>query len=265
MYEQSLIQAGLSYAQAVVYEALIKNGPLPAGKLTKKTPFKRGLVYLALEDLTRLDLVEKNEDKKQAAIFQAKHPASLRALAEKREQQAKDTKLALDGILPSIVSDFNLISGRPGILFYEGEEGLKKILFDSLSSKTEIRLFINTEAFSKEEKFWKIDKDYRRKRLRLGIKKKILSFGKNMEKEASSAAYDRITEIRQVNPGKDAFLSMSAIQIYDNKVSYQIIDKENIIGILIEDRNIFEMHKMIFDLLWEKARSESKELQNQKQ
>ncbi|MCK9379118.1 MAG: MarR family winged helix-turn-helix transcriptional regulator [Candidatus Moranbacteria bacterium] len=44
MFEQSLIQLGLSYTQAAVYETLLKNGPLPAGKIAKKTAFKRGLV-----------------------------------------------------------------------------------------------------------------------------------------------------------------------------------------------------------------------------
>ncbi|MCK9379117.1 MAG: hypothetical protein M0P97_03150, partial [Candidatus Moranbacteria bacterium] len=58
----------------------------------------------------------------------------LRDFAEKKQQEARDAKLALEGVLPAIISEFNLASQKPGILFYEGEDGVKEVLNDNLAS-----------------------------------------------------------------------------------------------------------------------------------
>lgn len=249
MYEQSLIQAGLSYAQAIVYEALIKNGSMPAGKLTKKTPFKRGLVYLALEELIKLDLVEKDEKDKKAAIFQVKHPTNLRNLAEKREQQAKDAKLALDGILPSIVSDFNLISGRPGVLFYEGEDGIKETLADSLASKTEIYTYADVEAVVKYAD--KINKDYVKKRNKLGLKKKVILLDSEFARKYMKTYYKDITSVRFIKHELYPFSALT--EIYDGTTAYVTLEERNKIGVIIKNRSIYEMQKSLFEFVWDHA------------
>jgi sugar-specific transcriptional regulator TrmB len=249
MYEQSLIQAGLSQTQAVVYEALIKNGPLPAGKLAKKTPFKRGLVYLGLEDLIKLDLVEKKEENNQAAVFQVKHPTSLQSLAEKREQQAKDAKLALEGVLPSIVSDFNLISGRPGVLFYEGEEGIKKTLEDSLSSKTEIYTYADPETIVKYAD--KINKDYVKKRNKLGIKKKIVMLDSEFARKYMKTFYKDITDVRFIDHKPYPFNAIT--EIYDRTTAYVTLEEKNKIGVIIKNESIYKMQKSLFEFIWNHA------------
>lgn len=249
MYEQSLIQAGLSHTQAVVYEALIKSGSLPAGKLTKKTPFKRGLVYLALEDLIKMDLVEKKEEKSQAAVFQVKHPSNLQSLAEKREQQAKNAKLALDGVLPSIVSDFNLTSGRPGILFYEGEEGIKKTLDDSLFSKTEIYTYLDIEAVVKYVD--KINKEYVKKRNKLGIKKKLIILDSEFSRKYMKNFYPDITDVRFIDHQLYPFSAVT--EIYDGTTAYVTLEEKNKIGVIIKNESIYKMQKSLFEFVWSHA------------
>jgi HTH-type transcriptional regulator, sugar sensing transcriptional regulator len=249
MYEQSLIQAGLSYTQATVYEALIKNGSMPAGKLTKKTPFKRGLVYLALEDLVKLDLVEKDEKDHRAAIFQVKHPLQLRNLAEKREQQAKDAKLALEGMISSIVSDYNLVSGRPGVLFYEGLEGVKKVINDTLSSKGIIYTYADVEAIDKYIK--KFNEEYAKKRDKLHLVKKGLVVDSLFSREYLKSYHKETTDIKFIPINHFGTI----MEIYENKVSYVSMSDSKMIGVIIEDKNIFEMHKTLFEFNWENAKT----------
>ena len=69
-YNQSLIQAGLSPEEALIYECLIKNGSSKAGKIALKTPLKRGLVYKTLDLLENQGLVIKHEDKGKVAVFE---------------------------------------------------------------------------------------------------------------------------------------------------------------------------------------------------
>jgi hypothetical protein len=120
-----------------------------------------------------------------------------------------------------------------------------------LKSQTEIYLFLNAEALSQEKRFREINEEYKSKRERSGIKKKIIRVGQRPENVfgQNTGKYDELTEIKYISKELPAF--KSSIQIYDHKISYQIIDGENIISILVEDKNIFEMHKALFEMVWE--------------
>jgi len=248
MFEQSLIQIGLSYPQAIIYEALVKNGPLKAGKITQKTPFKRGLVYKALEDMLKDDLIEKIEEIGRVAVFQAKHPLSLKDYAEQRERKAKDARMALEGMISSIVSEYNLSSGKPGILFYEGIEGVKKAMWDTLTSKELIYAYADVTLVDKHIK--KINEAYVKQRNALKIKKRLL-YSDSLE------ARERLRKLRE---GTDARIVEklphlgASIQVYDNKVCYITLTDENKIGVIIEDENIYKTHKTLFESMWNFAK-----------
>ena len=104
----------------------------------------------------------------------------------------------------------------------------------------------------KEEEFKKVNAIYKKKREHLGIIKKVIRIGAEPYHEASvSLDYQKITEIRYLDKPNNSF--KSSIQIYDNKISFQVINKEQIISIIIEDQNIYEMNKFIFTCLWDEA------------
>lgn len=252
---------GLNYTQSLVYEILIKNGPLPAGKIVTKTPFKRGLIYKTLDDLLKMDVIEKTEPEHSIAIFQAKHPLSLRNLAEEREQKAKDAKLALDGMISSIISDYNLVSGRPGVLFYEGLNGVKKVLDDSLEAKTEIYTYADMELVVKY--IDKTNKEYMKKRSRLGIKKKVImldnDFTREYLKNYSSKAsvlknyYTELTEIKLIDHKLFSFSPI--MEIYDNTISYVTLEEKNKIGVIVKNKEIYQMHKSLFEFNWKNSKT----------
>ena len=43
------------------------------------------------------------------------------------------------------------------------------------------------------------------------------------------------------------------LQIYDNKIAYISIEGENKLAVLIEDKNIYQMHRAIFEHNWKHA------------
>jgi sugar-specific transcriptional regulator TrmB len=249
MYEQSLTQAGLSYPQAIVYEALIKNGQLPAGKLTKKTPFKRGLVYKTLEDLVKFELVEKTEDNSKIALFQAKHPLELQTFAEKKEKEAKNAKLALEGIIGSLTSEYNLISQKPGILFFEGMAGIEEAIKDSLRSRTEIMTYADVETVIKQ--IGKINKEYAKKRDQLGIKKRLIVPDSQYARDYMKNYYSKTTEVRFIDQNLYPFSALT--EIYDNTVCYSTLTDEKKIGVIIQNETIYQMHKSLFEFTWHYA------------
>lgn len=244
-YLPYLTQAGLDQDQATIYECLIKNGQLPAGKISQKTPIKRGLVYKILETLTEMGLVIKHEEPKKVAVFEPAHPLKLKELAEKKEEQAKSAQDVLSSILPVLTSDFNLASNKPGFQYFEGLEGVKRVAEDSLHSKTEILSYIDNEAVNLYLKDFNVE--YSRRRNALQVKKRMLAKDSEYIRARAKTFDQSTTEVRTINvPTPFA----TVMQIYDNKISYITLDPKRMISVLIEDQHIAQMHRMLFEQTW---------------
>ncbi|MBT6954879.1 MAG: hypothetical protein HN991_00815 [Candidatus Jacksonbacteria bacterium] len=250
MYKEVLNQAGLSQDQAEIYEILLKNGALTAGKINQNTPIKRGLVYKLLDQLMEFGLVEKEEDPGKVALFKPNHPLKIKDLAKNREQQAKDAQRVLEGVIPSLVSDFNLISGKPGVQFFEGKEAFKAITDDSLTAKEAIYSYADNDAVNKYAA--KENAEYAKKREKRGVEKKLITtdseFIRNYLKE-----HKGVTDIKVIDMGDDGFETV--IMIYDNKVSYLTLNKDSRIGVIITDPWICKMHRTLFEHQWKQLKS----------
>ncbi|MFA6215535.1 MAG: helix-turn-helix domain-containing protein [Patescibacteria group bacterium] len=250
MYEQTLTQAGLTKDQAEIYEILIKNGPLKAGKISQKSTLKRGLVYKLLDQMAEIGLIDKIEKPGKAAVFTAAHPLKLKELAEKQEQQAKDSQLVLSGILPSIISDYNLVSGQPNVRFYEGKEGIIKIYeellaekkpIDSIEDKGEMAKFI-PEYFP----------TFIKKRMTSNIYNRVVCPAGNPINKTDEA------ELRQTrNISVEKFPLSMDIKIVGDKVSLITFKKDTAIGIIIDHQEIADNFRILFEYMWETSKTQA--------
>lgn len=259
MYDKFLEQALLTKDQATVYSALLKNGPLPAGRLAKKTPLKRSLVYKILEQLGELGLVEKKDSTGQITVFAAEHPAKLKDLAEKQESGAKEAQAVLDTIMASMVSDFNLVHGKPGIRFFEGVDGLKKIYDDILETGNDFYLVrsIFEPVYTKEivpiiEKF--IQK-------RVAKKMTVTALTPTDTLGARTPASDAKILFKRTWIDKKDYDVPVEIDIYGNKIAFLSFGKE-LIGVIIESAQIAQSLKKLF-LLSRKAAIKSASAKSQ--
>jgi sugar-specific transcriptional regulator TrmB len=248
MYEQTLIQSGLDKEQALLYEVLLKNGRLSAGAAHKLVPLKRGLVYKVLDELAELGLVEKKQEEGKMFQFSVTHPLTLKELAEKREQEAKDAKMALEGVLPSLVSDFNLVSGKPGVRFLEGEDGVWEILTDTLQTKGVMYTYADIEAVDSHIR--EMNERYAKKRDALNIEKKVILLDTPYARERMKTYHRFVTDTRFIKLDAEPFQSI--IEIYDDKIAY-ITFGESMRGVIIQDKAIHSMHRALFDYAWSTA------------
>ncbi len=247
IYEQFLIQIGLSKEQASVYEALIQGGLIPARSITHKTGIKRGMVYKVLEQLIEMGLVEKKENIAKIAMFFPLHPNGLRKILEKRDQEIKAVETSLNSVINKISSDYNLISGKPNVQFFEGLEGMKKVLDDSLSTQTEIYSYADIESIQKY--IPDINTEYVKKRDKFNIKKKAILLDTPFARNFLKDYFKNVTDIKLIKTLAVPF--QTVMQIYDNKVSYITLSEKEMIGIIIEDKRIYNMHKDLFEYTWE--------------
>lgn len=250
MYKDILVQANLSSNEAVVYEYLLKNGESPAGLIIKKTPLKRGVIYNVLDELINKGLATKKV-KNKVALFLPNHPEKLREYLEQHEAEITKAKNSLEANLPALVSDFNLVSGRPGVRYFEGIEGVKKVLWDSLNTKGEILTYGDIETIVNY--IDKINQKYVEERDRLGIKKRAILLDSFFARDYLKTYHRQTTDMKFIDYKKYNFSPI--VEIYDNKVSYVTLTDGIKIGVIIEDKNIYQLHKSLFEFTWDRART----------
>jgi sugar-specific transcriptional regulator TrmB len=246
--EKILIEAGLSEEQAAIYSALLDKGPLKAGAIASWTGIKRGLIYKVLDQLENMGLVSKKGGVGTVAVFAPEHPSHLSEMMERKEKLLALAKETVSFSLGALSSKFNLLSGKPNVQFYEGKDGIKKVLEDTLMvpSGTEIYTYADIEAITKY--IPEINKDYSNKRESLKIKKKGLVLDTVKAREIIKDYHTEVTETKFIKSDTGEFETV--IQIYENKISYITLKNDSMIGVIIEDSSIYKIHKAIFETLW---------------
>ncbi len=245
LYLDELKKLGLSDKEAEIYLILSEATELKGSEIDKKSKYSRQTVYSTLENLIKLNLVEKNEKKGQVAKFKITHPSKLQNLLNKKEEEFKQTKNSLTLVIKNLISDFNLISGQPGVQVFEGEEGVRKVLNDSLKTKGEILTYADVEPVIKYIK--NINDEYVKKRLKLKIKKRALVLDTEFARKYMKENYSgKITDTRFLNNGE--IMPFSAfVEIYDDKISYITFENDNLIGIIIQNKPIADINKYLFE------------------
>lgn len=242
-----LKNAGFSQLQAEVLQYLIEKGENKANVIAKAIQRPRGVVYRALDDMVALGLAEKLEKVGQVTRFRADHPSKIETIFEQRENEAQKQRQFFQETLPNLISSYNLAANKPGVRFFEGDEGIKTALYDTLTSRTEIYTYADIQAI--EENLKEINAEYAKKRERQGVKKKIIVPNTEKNQKFFQGFNQETTEIKFIK--KEYYPFYSGMQIYDNKISYQTLEKANKIAVIIDDRNIYQMHKLFFEYMWE--------------
>jgi len=257
-FVEEITNTGLTKEQAVVYEVLLKLGESTASTVVKAVPtgytISRPLVYKILEELIELDLAEKVDEVGKIAKFTPKHPIAISKLIDKKKEKIEHTKkqfLTTSGKLSSL---FNLSVGKPGVQFYEGEEGVWEVLLDSLSATGEIVTYADLEAISKY--IPALNAEYSALREEKNIKKRGLVID-SLEARKFLKSYDgKNTNTKLISASEGFSPFQTIVQIYDNKVSYITLTDEYLMGVIVTDQFIADTQKYLFESLWKLSSGE---------
>ncbi len=248
-FEQHLVLAGLSNEQARIYEALIKNGSSTASDSARRARVSRTLVYKILSELAVIGLVSKNEKSGKIAIFTAAHPLRLKELIEKREQDAKDSIRALDDVLGQMTSEYNIAGGKPGIEFFDGMDGIAKVLNDTLTAKEVIYTYADLKAI--DDVYHDLNAEYLARRQRRGIEKRGILADTPFTRRMLGSYDTSVTDSRLVQYATEP--SKTVIQMYDGKTSYIVMDRVEPVSIIIHDPYITVANRAVFEVVWSHA------------
>ncbi|NMB48057.1 hypothetical protein GYA13_01250 [Candidatus Kuenenbacteria bacterium] len=237
-----LTQLGLSDKEAEIYQIMLRHGKTPASKILPETTLKRTTVYSILEELVQKGIVEKDES---GAIieFRAKHPYALKEYLESRVIQIKTAESKLDAVLPEFISFYNSAQNRPGVKFYEGKEGIIKIYeellrqgknIDSIEDKGELADFIPDYS-----------KSYPQKRVKRNIFNRVIAPSDNP-----------INPTNEQDMRETKFIPTSQFPFrMDVKIAGQLVSlitfkKDNPAGVLIDNQELAENFKLLFEMIW---------------
>lgn len=253
-----LSKAGLTGTQTETFAFLLEHGEKKASAVAKGTKRPRGVAYKALEELLELGLVEKIEKGGKIATFRPVHPSVLEKFFENKEKQAKKDKEQFFASLPDLVSLYNLSTQRPGVTYFEGDEGVTKLLDDTLTSNTDVYMYGDIETSMKYMQ--KINEEYAKKRKGVSLHKKMITPDTQFARKFFSNYMNDLNENRFIPKSFFPFGTSSMLQIYDGKILYATVDDKQKIGVLIHDRNLFMLLKQIFEFTWHCADIAEKKL-----
>ncbi|KKS08402.1 MAG: hypothetical protein A2418_01835 [Candidatus Brennerbacteria bacterium RIFOXYC1_FULL_41_11] len=246
---------GLSNYESTVYQLLLKNRRAVSMLfISENTNVPRTNAYRICGQLRRLGLIEEIvKDKKK--LVRASDLSHLELLVKDQKQKAFELGSSLP-IIKKILTPQNAPQeGKTQISYFKGKDGIKQLLWNSLKAREILGYSFLAYEDSTDKKF---AKKYREERWLRKIKnrdllsdndkyltEKNLRLTKNLKVFALYRA--RYLPARKVNINHDLI-------VYNDVVAFYSWHKGEIFGVEIQNQDIAQLQKQVFELLWYQAK-----------
>ena len=242
LYKQ-LQNVGLNETEAKIYLATLELGQTSVGRIAQKANIKRTTVYLSLENLMQKGLISAAK-KNNKTTYYAEDPRKLESIMEERKQNILKA-------MPQLLAFTNLIDKKPAVRYFEGEEGIKEVLKDSLEYPGQEICMLFSESYVKDFGDDFFEKYYIPQRTKHKIfSRALLPDNIQMHKLASN---DQKHLRKSKFLPNNLFKIKIEIMIYGNhKIS--IISYEEKFALIIESTQIHDSLQSIFETMWISAK-----------
>lgn len=237
---QILKDIGLEDNEASVYLASLSLGPTTILKISKVSNLKRTTVYGVVETLKNKGLM-RIELKGLKQLFVAESPEKLDIILENR-------KLEFQSKLPDFMALYKLEGGEASIKYYSGLKAMKQVYLgtlDNIKSGDEYLVITNQKKwFELDPDFWM--KEYIEERAKLPCKTRLLSQDSDIAREHQKFQRNFNEEFRIFKEGVSINIDMVI-------TPYKIIIVDllpPLTTLVIENKNIIELQKQMFEILW---------------
>lgn len=239
---------GLSEKEVAVYLALVELGSSSVRTIAQKAKVNRGTTYDILKSLINIGIVS-YYNKKSKQYFIAERPETLLAVIDKKQEDLTGIKTNIEESLPLLKTLFEKQGGKPAVKLYEGIIGIRHILEDVLKSMDKIKektYYVYSSATVRKNVYLAM-KDFSKKRIRRKIKVKTISLGEG----GNLVGFDERKWMQIPKAKGEETLRPTYEIIYCGKVAHISLDNaENPVGIVIENKEIYQTQKLIFESNW---------------
>ena len=236
----ALRELGLTEKEVAVYLECLKTGATSAQRLSKATQLRRTTTYDTLESLRMKGLIVTFErDKK--TFFEAVDPRRLPDMLKERERRVKEA-------VPELLKLRGTATEKPSLQMFDGLKGIYALM-DQIYEENELLQY--GSARIGKAMLPSIPESFARRRAERGIKLRAV-FERSAEAmfRTKDPAIAKVTKLRFL----DAMATMPTVTfIAGDKVATLSLGGE-LLGVLIEDKEIAQTQRMIFELLWAQAK-----------
>lgn len=237
-----LEELGLKKNKATVYLAALEVGSGTVVEIAKKARLPRTTVHEILQILLDLGVISFISQGR-ARIYTPEVPDKLKTLLKEKER-------LLQGALPELRSLMNTRGTRPRVRIYEGVEGVKTVLEDTLtvSNKSQHGILSMADLYKIPGKEY-MD-DLVKRRVEAGIHLQVI---RSEQKDTEETWPSSAKENRELRYAPEGLIFPMTLYIYDNKVGIIGTAKENF-GMIIESADFYQTQENLFKIMWDVAR-----------
>ncbi|MDP3983284.1 MAG: helix-turn-helix domain-containing protein [bacterium] len=233
----------ISNKEYVVYKSLLKQGPVSIRELAADTKINRGTTHEILRELVKKGLVcyQMGGARKR---YLAESPQKLINLAKEKEIEIKQLISSLGTkVIPELEAS-KITGSSPTVKYYEGEEGIEKVLLDILQSveNTKDKTYYAYSALPIRKYLYQQFPNFTKQRINKGIKVNVIALGKGGEEV-------QLAQRKWIQNSSSS--SSSYIIIYADKYAIISITEDELpYAVIIEESGLVQTQKIIFQSLW---------------
>ncbi len=243
-----LLNIGLTENDVRLYTTLLETGPSFLSAITKKAELNRTSAYYMLEKLMKKGLVKIVVRPGNRKHYMAEPPETLTKLYERYVEQQAGAKRELRTYVSELKPIYANVSVTPKVRFYQGVEGVKKVMNDALSGKyPEVLNIVALDPVLELlglEGYGKLIQQHVNNRIRV----RVLRVASQMKHHAETSKIDPDPQEqwreRRVLPKSISFTVSS--WIYGSTISYFSSKKEGY-AMTVESEELATMHRALFE------------------
>ncbi|MCH2188556.1 hypothetical protein MK079_01860 [Candidatus Gracilibacteria bacterium] len=246
-----LMDLGLTKNEVDIYLAALSMGQTHASHLGNKTGIKRSTAQHVCKSLVEKKMMARIK-KDSGYLVWAESPEKILRNLKTEEQEIKKKKQKAEYIVENLNAVINPNSSIPEIKYYHGIDGIKEILDDIiLTGETIYGVLRITKNTNFEALKYTLD-TYHQKRVEGNLK----SYGiinENVETKEYVKYKNELNRIVMVVPEHE-FLFKGSVHIYGNKVAFFSFEKNDLVGVIVQDDHIRDTQFTLFKMAWEFAK-----------
>ncbi len=242
--QPSLKKLGFSPEESQIYLSCLEGGSLPVSVISRNTKIGRINCYHYIEKLIEKGFLTE-EKRSGVKHFIAENP---QIIINKQQEKINIAQ----NILPEMLALAASTPQKPKIQFFEGTSGIEKIFQKFLEfPESEIVSFSNFKSLQNlPEKFLKNHFEARNHK---NIKTRFITpdstEAQNFQKKhIQTLTQKNLAETFFINPSETFF--SSEISIFSGNIAIFSVSEKSTQGVLIQNPEIFQTQKAVFDLAW---------------
>lgn len=233
-----------------IYLKLLELGPSSIQEVAKALRYNRVTVHSAVEQLVAKGFLFETRRGKRRLVG-TEDPAVLHNLVARKESDLSVLKGNVGELIRLLSSIRRPDSSAPSVKFYEGKDGFKRMLEETLEAHDEVLVITYVDLFAHILTPSYLE-NYLRRRAGKGIRTKLIyppsEFGQRVGKKAN----DYKITLRTLSP---EFIWRAGVFSWNDSLGIQSLTENRLTCTIIENRDIAHFWRnVVFPLLWRSAR-----------